>query len=177
MQLDRPQQYDRHMNDPGEGGYSTVRMFPDSAGTVLWFGGPVDYELAGLTPGLVHELRCWDQSRGQAWTPGLGWKSADLASRFTAEGYRLAQCIADELGRGYEIEFTSLEDYVQARRFRGLGPALNLRAAAVFDARTAAMKVEKEVTRASARRVNDHGWLAYSPLSDAAFKPPWAAKE
>lgn len=152
-------------------------MFPDYAGTVLWFRDPVGYDLAQLSGGLVHDLARWEQSYYDALTPNIGWKSADLARRFTAEGNRLAQRVADELGDGYEIEFASYEEDVPTRRFRGKGPALNLRASAAFDALAVAVKAEKEETyraRAAARRGESHGWVAYSPLSNTVFKPPHA---
>lgn len=60
----------------------TVRMFPDHAGTALWFRGPVNYNLTGLTSGLVLDLVCWEQSYYDALTPDFDWKSKDLARRF-----------------------------------------------------------------------------------------------
>lgn len=155
-------------------------MFPDYAGTVLWFHDPVDYDLAQLSDGLVHDLSRWEQSYYDALTPDFGWKSADLALRFTTEGNRLAQCVADELGEGFEIEFASYEEGVPTRRFRGKGPALNLRASAAFDALAVAVKAEEEEAsraRAAARRGESPGWFAYSPLSNTVFKPPQAEEQ
>lgn len=111
----------------------TVRIFPDHADTVLWFDGPVSYEDTRLRSELVAELQAWDLSYYKALTPEFEWKSADLARRFTAEGNRLAQMLADELGQEYEVEFESYEPGAQARRFRSTGPALNKAAEAAFD--------------------------------------------
>ncbi|MGG5170554.1 hypothetical protein ACQR35_00030 [Pseudarthrobacter sp. J1738] len=168
------------MKTPGEDRCPTVRMFPDYADTVLWFDDPVDYDLAGLTQGLVRDLRVWEQSYYESLTPDLDWKSAELARRFTLEGNRLARRVADELGDGYEIEFNSYEKNVPTRRFRGTGPALNARAAAAFDALAAALQAKQdEISRArtAAQRGENTGWFAYSPLSDTVFKPPRAGRE
>ena len=161
------------MNSPGEAMRLTVRMFPDYAGTVLWFRDPVDYDLAQLSGGLVHDLDRWEQSYYEALTPDFGWKSADLARRFTTEGNRLAQRVADELGNGYEIEFASYEEDVPTRRFCAKGPALNLRASGAFDVLALAVKTEDEEAyraRAAVRHGDSHAWYAYSPLSHAIFK-------
>lgn len=50
------------MDIPAKDRRPTVRMFPDYADTVLWFEGPVDYDLTGLTPDLLHDLTAWEQS-------------------------------------------------------------------------------------------------------------------
>lgn len=177
VQRNWPWQYDHGMNSPGEAMRPTVRMFPDHAGTVLWFRDPVDYDLAHLSTGLVHDLACWEQSYYDGLTPDFGWKSADLARRFTTEGNRLAQRVADELGNGYEIEFASYEEDVPTRRFRAKGPASNLHAAAAFDVLALAVKTEDDEAyraRAAVRRGDSHGWYAYSPLSATVFTSPQA---
>ncbi len=176
MQGNWLRQYDDGRNFPEGAIRPTVRIFPDYAGTVLWFRDPVVYDLAQLSDVLVHDLSRWEQSYYDALTPDFGWKSANLARRFTTEGNRLAQCVADEVGDGYEIEFASYEEDVPTRRFRGKGPALNLRASAAFDALAVAVKAKKEeASRArAARREENPGWFAYSPLSNTVFKPTQA---
>ncbi|MGP5165630.1 hypothetical protein ACTXOR_08290 [Arthrobacter rhombi] len=161
------------MNSPSGATRQTVRMFPDHAGTVLWFRDPIDYDLAQLSDGLVHDLARWEQSYYDALNPDFGWKYADLARRFIAEGNRLAQCVADELGDGYEFEFASYEEDVPTQRFHGKGPARNLRASAAFDALAVAVKAEDEDAYralAATRRGDGDGWYAYSPLSNTVFK-------
>lgn len=175
-----PRQYDDGMNSPGGAKCPTVRLFPDYAGTVLWFREPVDYDLAQLSDVLFHDLSRWEQSYYDSLTPDLGWKTADLASRFTAEGNRLAQCVADELGDGYEIEFATYEEEVPTRRVCGKGPALNLRASAAFDALALAVKASEEeasCAQAAALHEESPGWLAYSPLSNTVFKLPQAEEQ
>ena len=167
------------MDTPRKGRRWIVRMFPDYADTVLWFGDPVDYDLTGLTQGLVSDLQAWERSYYASLTPDFDWKSPDAAHRFTEEGNRLAQRVADELGDGYEIEFSSYERDVPARRFRGTG-APNARAAAAFDVLAVAVRagqVEVSRARAAARRGDPPGWFAYAPLSDTVFKPPRAGQE
>lgn len=70
-----------------KGGREVVRMFPDYADSVLWFGGPVEYRFSCLTPELVRQ--------------------------FTEEGEHLAHRVADELGDRYEVE---LKSYTQGYR-------------------------------------------------------------
>jgi hypothetical protein len=150
-----------------------VRMFPDYADTVLWFGGPVPYDESGLTEGLVRELEDWEQSYYDSLTPDEDWKSAELARQFTAEGNRLAGRVADELGDGLEVEFSSYEPGVPPRRFRGARPALNPRATAAFAKLAAALIAERERFDEAARAPGgeDSEWFAVAPLTGAIFKP------
>ena len=155
-------------------------MFPDYADTVLWFGGPVDYDRAGLTQELVHDLRNWERSYYDSLTSGQEWKSTDLARRFTLEGNALAQRVADELGDGYQIVFRSYEQDAPSRRFRGTGPALNPRAAAAFAELAAVLRAEHDEVsqaRAAARRGESPGWFACAPLSGTVFEPHRAGQE
>ena len=155
------------MTIPGKNRRLTVRMFPDYAGTVLWFGGPVSYEDSGLTQGLVRALQSWEESYYQSMTPDIEWVSAEAAHRYTAEGNRLAGCVAEELGERYDVAFASYEDGVPGRIFHASGPALNAKAVAAFDALAAAMRTEQEGS----------GWFAWSPLSGNRFMPPGADDE
>lgn len=140
----------------------TVRLFPDYAGTVLWFSGPVRYEDSGLTQGLIRALQSWEESYYHSMTPDIEWVSAEAAHRFTAEGNRLAECVADELGERYDVGFASYEDGVPARIFRASGPARNAEAVAAFDVLTAARQTGGDGS----------GWYAWAPLSDTSFGPP-----
>ncbi|MFJ5955955.1 hypothetical protein ACIQC5_08340 [Paenarthrobacter sp. NPDC092416] len=157
-----------------EPGRAIVRMFPDYGDTVLWFAGlPVDYEVAGLTEALVRSLKDWEQSYYDSLTRNLEWKSAELAGKYAAEGVRLAQLLADELGEAYQVEFKYFEHQAQVRRFRG-GVAANVKAAAAFDALAVAQRLkDDEIARGKAsEQTGDTGWSAYSPQSGKAFKPP-----
>lgn len=150
-----------------------VRMFPDYADTVLWFGGPVAYRFSGLTPELVRGLKDWEQSYYDSLTPDLEWKSAELVRQFTEEGEHLARRVADELGDGYEVELKSYEQGVPSSRFRGTRATLNPRAATAFDELTASLRAE---LRNSIRSATSHSgeapeWFAYAPLPRTSFKP------
>jgi hypothetical protein len=160
------------MND-SEGQPRMVRMFPDYADTVLWFGGPVPYDESGLTEGLVRELEDWEQSYYDSLTPDEDWKSAELARQFTAEGNRLAGRVADELGDGYDVQFSSYEPGVPPRRFRGARTALNPRATAAFAELAAALIAEQKRFDEAARAPGgeDSEWFAVAPLTGAIFKP------
>lgn len=153
---------------------STVRMFPDYAGTVLWFNDPIDYDTAKLSEDLTRDLSLWEQSYYDGLNGDYEWKSLGLARRFAAQGERLAQRVADELGDGFEIELATFVEDAPIRKFRGRGPALNRSAAAAFDVLALELKeFEAEVARAqeAARRGENTGWYAYAPLSDTVFKP------
>ncbi|MBD8045379.1 hypothetical protein H9638_16345 [Arthrobacter sp. Sa2BUA2] len=162
------------MTTPSEGRRITVRMFPDYAGTVLWLGEPVGYERTGLTPELIRALQSWEESYYESLAPGLDWMSVDAAHRFTAEGNRLAGLVADELGERYDVAFTSYEDGAPAGIFHSPGPAGNAKAAAAFDALSAALHAklnDEDRGQDPARQGEATGWYAWSPLSDTSFGP------
>ncbi|HRO29007.1 MULTISPECIES: hypothetical protein [Micrococcaceae] len=160
------------MND-SEGQPPVVRMFPDYADTVLWFGGPVPYDESGLSEGLVRELEDWEQSYCDSLTPDEDWKSSELARQFTAEGNRLAQRVADELGDGYEVQFSSYEPGVPPRRFRGARSSLNPQAAAAFGELEATLIAEQEKSDnvAGVPDGDNSEWFAVAPLTGAIFRP------
>ncbi|SEJ71099.1 hypothetical protein SAMN04487917_110113 [Arthrobacter sp. yr096] len=158
---------------------SVVRLFPDYGDTVLWLNLPIDYELTGLPGDLVDELRAWELSYYASLTPEIKWKSAALATRFTEEGNRLAQRVADELGPGFEIEFRSYEEGVPTRRFRGIAAA-NATAVAAFTAlvtesRDERLRISDAV--ASSGQGGITGWYAYAPRSGSVFESPPAGQE
>ena len=148
-----------------------IRLFPDYAGTVLWLDEPISYELSGLSPELVHSLEAWEESYYRSLTPDFEWVSDGAARDFTAEGNRLAQRLADELGDGYDVSFKSYEDGVPRRIFRSSGAAPNTGAVDAFNKLSTARPV-KESGRAAGPTGNDAGWYAWAPLSDASFPPP-----
>ncbi|MGR0160125.1 hypothetical protein [Paenarthrobacter nitroguajacolicus] len=156
-----------------------MRLFPDYGDTALWLENPIDYSLTGLPESLVKELQSWEQSYYASLTQDLAWKSADLASRYTSEGNRLAQLVADELGDGYEVEFRSYEENARPHRFCGT-KAPNQRAVAAFDALVAGVRAEKvRISRAVANDIPGAGtgWFASSPLSGKIFRPTRAELE
>lgn len=174
MRLSGLCRYDRGMNSSQEAAPSTVRLFPDYADTVLWFNEPIHYGTAKLSGTLTRELSQWEQSYYDGLNRDYEWKSAGLARIFGAEGERLAQRVADELGDKFEIELVVFVENSPKRKFRGRGPALNPGAAAVFDSLAIELKeFEEEVARAreATRRGESTGWYAYAPLSNTVFRP------
>jgi len=174
MRLSGLCRYDRGMNSSQDSAPSTVRLFPDYANTVLWFNEPIDYDVAKLSGTLTHELSQWEQSYYDGLNDDYEWKSAGVARRFGAEGERLAQRVADELGDKFEIELVTSLEGSPKRKFQGRGPALNPEAAAVFDSLAIKVKdFEEEVSRAreATRRGESTGWYAYAPLSNTVFRP------
>ncbi|HJX78732.1 hypothetical protein [Glutamicibacter sp.] len=162
------------MNSSREAVPSKVRLFPDYADTVLWFTEPIDYATAQLSPALTHELSQWEQSYYDGLNRDFEWKSPSLAHRFGAEGERLAQRVADELGDRFEIELLAFVEDVPERKFRASGPALNPHAAKVFNALAIEIKeFEEEVLRAqeATRRGENTEWYAYAPLSNTVYTP------
>ncbi|MGO4147573.1 hypothetical protein AB4Y77_21055 [Paenarthrobacter sp. YAF11_1] len=156
-----------------------VRLFPDYADTAIWLDGPIDYSLTGLPQGLVHELRDWEQFYYESLTRDFTWKSAERAARYTSEGHRLAQRVADELGDGYEVEFKPFEENARPHRFCGT-KAPNQQAVAAFGALIAAANAEKDrITRALAACPPSEGtgWFATSPLSGRVFRPTRSEQE
>lgn len=167
-------QYAPFMTTPEAEHPPTVRMFPDYVGTVLWFDGPVRYEDSGLTQKLISALRSWEESYYHSMTHDLEWVSTEAARRFTVEGNRLAEWLADELGHRYEIAFQSYEGDVPLRAFRSSAPARNANAVAAFDVITVALQTEVadgDRARTALLREKEPGWYARAPLSGSIFKP------
>jgi hypothetical protein len=119
---------------PAQRADPVVRLFPDYAGSVLWFPQPVDYAISGLEAALVTDLIRWEIAYYDALDADSNWLSTHLASGFTADGVALALRLAVQLGAGFDIEFATYEAGVATRRFRSEFPADNPRAAAVFTA-------------------------------------------
>lgn len=156
-----------------KGQRQVVRMFPDYADTVLWFGGPVAYTSSGLNPELVRDLQDWEQSYYDALTPDLEWKSAELFRQFTQDGSGLARRVAEELGNAYEVELRSHEQGVPPSRFRGTGAITNPSAVAAFDELTVVLRTErnKSASSAAGRSGEVSEWFASAPLPGTTYKP------
>ena len=103
-----------------------VRMFPDYAGTVLWYGGgPVDYEDAHLPAGLVADLEAWEASYYDGLDDEMEWRSRDLARAYAAQGAELARRVAEALGSAFVI-------HGDGGKARSDGPPTSPEAAAAF---------------------------------------------
>ncbi|MBC7761490.1 MAG: hypothetical protein H7201_06775 [Candidatus Saccharibacteria bacterium] len=116
------------MSTPGEYLRSVVRVFPDYADTVLWFvPGPVDYEDAHLTPQLTSDMKAWEASFYANETDVGAWRPGFDADAYEAEGLRLCQCLAEELGDLVGVEYRSGQEGAKRVILRGTGEGTNCR--------------------------------------------------
>lgn len=84
---------------------NVVRMFPDYAGTVLWYsGGPVDYKDAHLPAELVADLQAWEASYDNGLDDEMKWRSRDQEKAYWATAADLARRVAEALGNAFVIE-------------------------------------------------------------------------
>ncbi len=155
--------YGQAMKGLTEYATSVVRLFPDYAGSAIWFWEPVPYEVTGLSSDLVRDLQAWEESY-YGGLDAYAWRSADLGDAFAAEGKRLAHRLASELGDEFAVEYDVLAEPGR-RRVRGPGPPRNPAAAAAFrelaaEARAEHARITKIVDQA--RRDGDPlEWRAY----------------
>ena len=152
------------MTERSRDGRLVVRLFPDHAGTVLWSGGPVDYDEAHLSPGLEDDLRAWDAFHRSRLDPDHRHHAPEDEHEFAATGDTLAQRVADELGSGVEVHLI-----VGGRQvFRSPAPPTSARAAAAFHARA---ERQAEEARAVTEKLGGGRWYAYAPASGHRFSP------
>jgi hypothetical protein len=105
-----------------------VGMFPDYAGSVLWYGGgPVDYEDAHLPAGLVADLQAWEASYYDGLDDEMEWRSRGLEKAYAARGAELARRVAEALGSAFVIRG-------DGGKARSDGPPTSPEAAAAFSA-------------------------------------------
>jgi len=134
-----------------------VRMFPDYAGTVLWYGGgPVDYEDAHLPAGLVADLEAWEASYDDGLDDELEWCSRDLAKAHEAQGAELARRVAEALGSAFVIQG-------DGGRVRSDGPPTSPEAAAAFTALADAEEAEYNDRARMVAEGAELSWSAYPP--------------
>jgi hypothetical protein len=134
-----------------------VRMFPDYAGTVLWYGGgPVDYDDAHLPAGLVADLEAWEASYDEGLDDELEWRSRDLEKAHAVQGAELARRVAEALGSAFVIQ----GDRGKVRSDR---PPTSPEAAAAFNA----LADQEEAAYNERARLVAEGaelsWSAYPP--------------
>ncbi|RFA13234.1 hypothetical protein B7R22_13790 [Subtercola boreus] len=134
------------MSDAAEYLRTVVRVFPDYAGTVLWFAaGPVLYDEAHLTEGLVAEMVRWEAAYYASLTDFFEWRPGTDPSAFDEQGLRLAKRLAEELGDAVEVEYHHRrEGAPQPVRLRGAGNGTNAAARAAFVGMALDAKLEDE---------------------------------
>ena len=81
-------------------------MIPAWADSVLmYWGSSVAYENSGLEDDLIAELQAWDTSYCDGCGDGERWRWRTLQATHQSVGMRLAQRVADSLGRPFAVEF------------------------------------------------------------------------
>lgn len=161
--------------DPPEYETSVVRLFVGHANSVIWFSDPVSYEESHLTAGLIGALREWEQSYYAGLDDDFEWRSAELPGRINAEGGKLAQRLAQEVGDDFHVEFHEVGATAPWPLFHSDDVASNPQAAAAFRARADAARTEwQRSSRAAPVTDNDvivGGWYAQSPDGVRVFRP------
>ena len=109
-------------------GSVVVQLRPAWADSVLlYWGSPVAYERSGLDDELVAELQAWDIAYYDRVDTDGQWRSAAAHDAHRIEGARLAQRVADALGRAFAVE-------LDERIFQSVRPPALPAAAAAFKA-------------------------------------------
>jgi len=141
-----------------------VRLFPGHAGTVIWSGGPVPYDEAGLSPLLEADLRAWEAFHRARLDPDLAPHAPDDEDEFATTGAAVAARLADELGSRFEVHHI----YRGREVLRSTEPPTNPGAARAL--RTRARRQASEA-RAVVEELGGGAWFAYSPASGNRFYP------
>ncbi|WP_374946645.1 hypothetical protein [Agreia sp.] len=84
-----------------------VRVFPDDAGSVIWFSEPIPYYETCLSEGLVSRLIAWEASYYAGLTENYEWRSPAHLHQFRVEGLELAHEVAREIGPEFEVGYRS----------------------------------------------------------------------
>jgi hypothetical protein len=158
---------DEEMADPGGYLRSVVRVFPDYAGTVLWFvDGPVDYSDAKVTASLAADMSAWEDSYYTGLDDEREWKTTDLEVHHYREGLRLARALSVELGDAFEVEVFAQdsEGNEYKLRIQGRGRGSNPRAVGAFKEWAAASGAEDTKFRELKASGGSFHWTAYAPV-------------
>lgn len=159
------------MEEPRSGQPVTIRMFHDYSDVTLWLDDPVGYEDSCVSAELATDLKRWEQAFYDSTNEDFEWLTPQSASAHTAQGNVLAQRVADEVGPGFEIEFSTYEPGVSARIFRAVGPAQNADAARAFSELAGAWQREQVELERLREETQEQGgqWFAYAPGSGDMF--------
>jgi hypothetical protein len=163
------------MNQGGPDKYATeiVRVFPDYAGSVIWFSDPMPYSETELSSDLVGRLTSWEAHYYAALTDNFEWRSLDTLHTFSADGLELAREVSNEIGREFSVEYRSFENTAAVAHLRSEEPASNPAARAAFSARAQRAREEWAVTQvriAATPPGAAGGWYARGP-SGEIFRP------
>lgn len=151
--------------------HTTVRMFPDYADTVLWFGdGPIEYSETGLSAALVDDLQRWEQTFYESRTDDFEFVSQAAEASHAEDGIKLAERVAAEVGPRFAIACDSVEDRTETVLLRAERPAENPAAEAAFTRLREELIAEEDRT-AEIFAESGGVWTAYAPLSGETFTP------
>ena len=157
------------MPTPEEYLRSVVRVFPDYAGTVLWFApGPVDYEDAHLSPELTLAMRAWEKLFDEYLSYGAPRSGLDETA-WDEEGLRLCRALADELGNLVGVEYHSAQEGAKKIVVRGIGNGTNPEARAAFQAMIA--ESEREEARFEQLKAEGHTFT-WTPFKSTEGNAP-----
>lgn len=145
---------------------AVIRMFVDYADTVLWIDEPIDYANTALSVELVTALRAWEADFYASLNGDYGFRTAELALVHSAEGQRLAQRVAGELGHGFVIDHQGDEGPASPRYLHSDHPASNPEAARCFTALFAAAQKQVDELAALAQ---EGGLYFSSPRTGEEF--------
>lgn len=84
---------------------SAVRIFPDYAGTVIWFTeGPVDYAESGVSRELVEAMEAWESDFYRGIDDYQRWVSAAAQRDHAIRGVEIARRFSAEIGDIVDVE-------------------------------------------------------------------------
>jgi hypothetical protein len=154
-----------------DAGHATIRMFPDYADTVLWFGdGPVEYSDTGLTAALIDALQRWEQTFYESRNDDLKFVSRAAEASHAEEGVQLAERVSAEVGPRFAIACDSVDDRTETLLLRAERPAENPAAEAAFT-RLREELIAEEKRTADIVADSSGVWMAYAPLTGETFTP------
>lgn len=142
--------------------YSLIRIFPDFADSVIWFViGTVSYEESRVSADLRRDMEAWQAHYEETMGNTFVWRSREDHAYHAAEGRRLAERLAAEVGQDFKVEYFDVRDRkVQVRSSR---PATNKAAAqALSTVATSHREFDERIER-EAEEGASFGWFANCP--------------
>ena len=156
------------MTQDGPSVYETdiVRVFPDSARSVIWFSDPMPYSETEFSRDLMETLAAWEAQYYAALTDDFEWRSLNTLHAFSAQGLELARAVSNEIGPEFSVEYRSFENRDAVAHLQSDKPASNFSARAAFRARAAHAReawAARQARFAAAPTTGTVGWYARGP--------------
>jgi hypothetical protein len=138
-----------------------IRVFPDYAGTVVWFQGPVPYEETGLSQRLIDDMEDWEAAYYASLDELHSFASKRAESIHVTRGLTIARALSDEIGDLLPIE----ADGIGGAKTRLLTPGFgtNPQARTSFATMLAEAKANDADIAATLRSGGRFEWVAYRP--------------